>query len=506
MAKTAHKIVNKKVDKHIDSVVEVPETLHFSTPSTPSSPTLSIKTQQLQKNGNIVTDNVATTKDNDRAEKNKDKLDANRFVTNLSNEINQEARYNLTDLDRQFISSIFHDVLGEVTASYEAITEALNSKNSIEAAMEKKFQGQMDALHDTINSLKLEIGALSNENTTLVTEAKENSRKQKGEITKKVNDHKEKKNHEITKLKLVNESLKNELSKLSQQSSTSSVAKKLNEEVHSHKRTKELHKIKLSCKEEVVSILTKAKQDLIQRNKDLAKKLDGVEKEFRSFHKQHALILTKQSGQMKLQKSKNSQKFQESQEKSAQKAETFMRLQQQMKSAVTSGSYHHQYPFGSDMGNSFRDMTGFRGGYTPPGQHMNMGFGLMEGIANNMPLSKSQEKDQSNMISIALQATKAFMDQRKSLSQDTTVYDRCGDRCGGVESSASKKLTEMNDDVSKTNMNRKRKNPKQLPTQRNLKRQQPSSPSATVSLLESSSSQSCGDSDDDQHGISQPFF
>ena len=137
MAKTAHKIVNKKVDKHIDSVVEVPETLHFSTPSTPSSPTLSIKTQQLQKNGNIVTDNVATTKDNDRAEKNKDKLDANRFVTNLSNEINQEARYNLTDLDRQFISSIFHDVLGEVTASYEAITEALNSKNSIEAAMEK---------------------------------------------------------------------------------------------------------------------------------------------------------------------------------------------------------------------------------------------------------------------------------------------------------------------------------------------------------------------------------
>ena len=82
--------------------------------------------------------------------------------------------------------------------------------------------------------------------------------------------------------------------------------------------------MKLTCKEEVINILQKAKYDLIQRNKDLAKKLDGVESKFHSFHKQNSLILTKQGGQMKLQKTKNSQKFKEIQEKTVQKAETFL--------------------------------------------------------------------------------------------------------------------------------------------------------------------------------------
>ena len=261
MSKTGNKLVNKKVDKLIESYIEVPETLHFNAPSTPSSPTINLPSQ------NLVTDNEKTTKENGTTKKDgnlKDKCDANRFVTNLNNEINKEASFHLTDLDRQFISSMFHDILTEVTASCEAVTSSLNSKNSsVASALEKKFEGRIDALYQQINDLNNRIGALSKEKEVLVVEAKEKARKLKGEIAKRVNDHKEKKNHEVTKLKLLNESLKNDVAKLSQSNCSSSMSKKLIEEESSHKRTKELHKMKLSCKEEVIDILQKAKDDLV---------------------------------------------------------------------------------------------------------------------------------------------------------------------------------------------------------------------------------------------------
>ena len=110
ISKTCNKLANKKVDAHIETYVEVPETLRFSAPSTPSLPTICLPSQPSQKSKNLVTDNDTTKNENGTTNKEeyiKDKLDAIRFVTNLTNEINKEAVFNLTDLDWQFILSMF---------------------------------------------------------------------------------------------------------------------------------------------------------------------------------------------------------------------------------------------------------------------------------------------------------------------------------------------------------------------------------------------------------------
>ena len=159
---------------------------------------------------------------------------------------------------------------------------------------------------------------------------------------------------ELTKLKLQLQTFKSDLAAANLKLKTDTSAKKLDQLKREHTTAKELLNLKLKSREDGLDHYKKINQDLTSRNKDLLKKIDTVEKEFRSFTQKHSLLVTKQQGQLSLQKTKNSDKCPEQQEKTATKADNFLRLQEQMRSAACVGSYHHSNQY-SDMGSTFQD-------------------------------------------------------------------------------------------------------------------------------------------------------
>lgn len=119
-------------------------------------------------------------------------------------------------------------------------------------------------------------------------------------------------------------------------------AKKLREEVADHKRTKDLCDIKLKQKKEIIDLVRKEKVQLSLINKNLQKKLDNVKKDYRSFQKSYCLDTLKQNGQKAIQKGRIQQKKTEREEKQKQKDLNHIKLQEQMKNAVSIRNWDHQ--------------------------------------------------------------------------------------------------------------------------------------------------------------------
>ena len=164
---------------------------------------------------------------------------------------------------------------------------------------------------------------------------------------------KEKKLHEMSKLKLQIVTLTSTKKDLDSKMASNSTNRRLKDEVLEHQKTKEVFKIKLDTKDQLIDLLKKDKSDLISRQKELNKKLDSVEKEYRSFHKAFTLEMTKQQRQLSLQSSRVSERLRDRQQKEDLRQESFIQLQQQMKNACAGRNMDLQHG-ASDMVSSFR--------------------------------------------------------------------------------------------------------------------------------------------------------
>ena len=152
----------------------------------------------------------------------------------------------------------------------------------------------------------------------------------------------------------------------------------------------------------------------------MLKKIDTVEKEFWSFTQKHSLLVTKQQGQLSLQKTKSSDKCCERQEKTATKADNFLRLQEQMRSAACVGSYHHSNQY-SDMGSTFQDAFVTQ---PPPPQYNNMMTNLMgQQYFKSLPTNNAHRQ----LIEMSLRTT------RKTLRWQDIVSSPESDDCSNNE-------------------------------------------------------------------------
>ena len=139
------------------------------------------------------------------------------------------------------------------------------------------------------------------------------------------------------------------------------------------------------------------------------KKIDTVEKEFRSFTQKHSHLVTKQQWQLSFQKTKNSDKCREQQEKTATKADNFLRLQEQMCSAACVGSYHHSNQY-SNMGSTFQDAFVTQ---PPPPQYNNMMTNLMgQQYFQDLPTNNAHRQ----LMEMSLRTTRKTLRRQDVLS------------------------------------------------------------------------------------------
>ena len=444
---------------------------------------------------------------------------SNRFVTNLRNEMEAEQEGTLNDLDKNFFISHFTKCVNQITDSHHEILDAFMSKRDTEDAIEKKHARKLAMLRREANEVKIENIDLRHKNKSIVEELSDLKKTSASDTTKRITEITLKKNTEISKLRLEVKTLKLEVMKEKGKQKEFENPKRLAEEKLAHSKTKEVLSLKLKNKEDLIDMLKREKSDLTSRYKDISKKLDVVEKEFRAFSKSHALLVTKQKGQLTLQKTKNSDKLRERNEKSAQKAESFLRLQQSMRSAVGVGSFHSQ---SNDCGRSFRDVAPpycnntryFSQSQTPmlntqPPSIANIAnYNGMIGqenfpfVGNNLSRA-TQLQSQQDMMGLSIQSTKKrMMGDNMVPSSDGTTYDFQQDDYPSSSQSTRKRKNRKRPKKVVSKINKPTNVARKLPTRRNYL--------ADYDFTRSPTSPSSDDTDESTTpstaGLSQPLI
>lgn len=450
-----------------------------------------------------------------------DVSDEDRFVSNLNEEMDAEQVGTLNDIDKNFFILHFNECVNQVTDSHNEILDAFMTKRDTEEAIEKKYSRKINLLKKELSEIKIDNIDLRHKNKSLNEETSFLKKSSAADGTKRVNDMTTKKNNEISKLRIEVKSLKLEVAKEKAKNKDAENPKKLVEEKLAHSKTKEVLNLKIKNKEDVIDMLKKEKSELATRNKDLSKKLDGVEKEFRTFTKSHSLLVTKQKGQLTLQKTKNSDKLRERNEKSAQKAESFLRLQQSMRSAVGVGSFHSH---SNDCGRSFRDMPSMHTqnselmlntqppmlNIQPPIAHQNpyMGHNMAHVQQETFPfmpnnLTRAQQvQTQQHMMGLSIHTAKQqMMEDNVAPSEEGTQYDFQQDDYPPTQLSKKKK-TKKNNKRIETKHKKPKAVPRKLPTRNNCL--------ADYDFTRSPTSPSSMDTDESTtpsvEGLSQPLI
>lgn len=371
-----------------------------------------------------------------RNRKNLQTMNKDQFVSNLNNDFNSEGL--LTNADKDFIISYMNKCCNQITDSHHEILDAFMSKHDIEDYYKERVSEKVHKLEKDAVALKEYNTRLLDSNKQLHEELKASLKHATIDSNKRVKEAETKKNLEMAKLRIKIQSLQNDIVV----AKNGDIPKKLAEEKASHLKTKEVLGMKVKTKEEMISLLKTSKTELISRNKEITKKLDSVEKEFRSFSKSHSLMVTKHQGQLHIQKAKNSDKSRERQEKSAQKAESFLRLQQQMRTAVV-GSYHHD---NSGFGGTFRDGTMQQAStnfytqppittttlpYSHPSHHVMASTPIIpnqivpnpQGLMMNDIPESIRTQQQQQMMKCSIQNTKTLLEEVEASSSSSSQPD-----------------------------------------------------------------------------------
>ena len=255
----------------------------------------------------------------------------------------------LTEADKIFFMNNFTNTILDVNETHKHVLTSTIKRKELEASIKRKLNSRLDGLTCELVTTREENGKLSQK----VRDLKDQIKSLKAECNFRCTAYKEKKLHEISKLKLQIVTLTNNKKDLENKTSANSTNRRLKDKVLEHKKTKEIFKIKMEAKDHVIDLLKKDKVDLRNRQKELNKKLDSVEKEYRSFHKAFTLEMTKHQRQLSLQTSRVSERLRDRKQKEDARQENFLQLQQQMKNACTGRSLDIQNS-ATDMVSNFR--------------------------------------------------------------------------------------------------------------------------------------------------------